>query len=452
MSGGDGEFDLINDDCIEESINDWGLINQNQSSSKINDETLPKRSEKFFDQDGSDAQKLKLEYARDQMYLALLHIRGHHIKQLLVGVWIHSKRKAFIPHAKGSFFKDMGAPHVYKLKKKLQGVWLSEIEAIYLTERGSLVMYAANDQFLEFMENDNLLFNYETLTHLTLAHLQTTAFGLNCELVDKYKVFALLKRLGYSVMEHRALHILLDQCDLPSEPEGKKHLSFFSAIQSFGVSFGTTLRRLYTLLLEKQSHFLTYTLVYKSLALVPTSDFMSFGPPYALDPRYRIIFNVWKPSPHFSKKNPPAPDFQIGILNTSKVAFPDLGSIQGTWAYLDNKRDTECIRKPKETKISKTTDVSNKTKKEMKAQNKAERESRLDPKLRNRNNYLRNRDKLLKQGTTGRSTVFAVVDNGVVNFTTFNETDFRLRYCAKDLNEFETREDHGIVWNERLDV
>lgn len=446
---------------IEEALQDWGSINRqtesvllSQDTFRNNDESLPKRSGKFFDRDGSEVQKLKLDDARDQMYLALRHIRGHHAKQLLVGVWVQSKKKAFIPHAKGSFFKDMGMPHAYKLKKKIQGLWLSEIEAVYLVERGSLVMYLSNDQFLGFIEDDNLLFDYETLTHLTLAHLYALAFNMEPDLLDKYQVFSLLKRLGYSVMECRDYRSQDDVCDLPQETGKENTWSFINRVRFGILNLGTTTRKLCMPLLQNRNHFFDFTLVFQSLRLAPFCiPAEASKPPHIVDPRYRIVFNVWKPTASFSKRNPPRPDFNVGVLNTSKVPFPDIFSIRSSWdqPFFELKNKThEGDKKPVVNhKAKKNLPMS---KKELSLKRKAERDSKLNPIIRNRNNYLRARDMLFKRGSTGRSTVFAIIDNGIVNFTTFNETDFTLSSCTDDLNKLESRKDHGIVWNEKLEI
>ena len=42
-----------------------------------------------------------------------------------------------------------------------------------------------------------------------------------------------------------------------------------------------------------------------------------------------ITFNVWKPSPSFSKKTPPPPDFQLCVVDSSKnTDFLKLPQIQ----------------------------------------------------------------------------------------------------------------------------
>lgn len=467
MSGDEAEIDLRNEEGSEEIIKDWGSINrQNETigfsydGMNHNDESLPKRSEKFFDQDGSEFQTLKLGDAREQMFLALLHIRGHHVKQLLIGVWVQSQRKAFIPHAKGSFFKDMGIAHTYSHKKRLQGAWLSGLEAVYLVERGSLVMYLADDKFLSFIENDTVEFDYGSLVALSLSHLYSVVFNGNSELLDKYKVYALLKRLGYLVMEHSQVNFKDEIKTFPQEHKPEQQSSLRFRLKSFFVCLGTTGRRLGGAFFRPRGHFLNYTLVFKLLSFSSPSNFLEeLKPAAAVDTRYRIVFHVWKPTAGFSKKNPPSPDFRLGILNTSSVVFPDLAVIQKSCEPPSQSKSCE-VRAGKASEMAKVAKTSvheakqkkklSSTKNDIRLQQKAKREAGLNPKLRDRNNYLKAKDKLLKQGSTGRSIIYAIIDNGIVNFTVYNETDFRLGSSAIELDKLERRGEHGIVWNEKL--
>ena len=459
MSRDEESIDLLGEENAEELLQDWGSLNGavnatalHQISSRRNDESLPKRSEKFFDKDGSSVQELSLNSAQEQMYLALLHVRGHHSKQLLVGVWIESRNKAFVPHAKGSFFKDMGVSHAYPRKEKLQGMWLNKVESVYLVERGSLVMFLANVEFMKFMENDAMLFDYDCLTHMTLAHLYSTAFSGDERSSDNYKVFALLKRLGYMVMECRDCDAQCSEPQFPFEIGKKISVSTSALCKPYVVSFGTICRKLCTSFLGHRRHFFDFTLVFQSIAIetMQPSDTKLTEPPYPVDPSYRIVYKAWKPTPHFSKKTPPPADFYLGVLNTSKTGIPSLASIQISWeqAY---KMDLALASKKNQEKGNLNKKVAQGLKKEAKLKARLEREAKLDPRLRNRNHYLRERDQMLKSGSTKTSVVYAIIDDGIVNFAAFNETDFKLR-SSGILDELEMRESHGIIWNEKLEI
>lgn len=446
----------MDDDDIEE-IQDWGSLNkQSQNPSAPNeplpkDEALPKRSTKFFEKDGLHVQTSKLEHARDQMYVALLSTRGHHVKQKLQAVWISGQ--ALVPHAKGGFFRDMGIPYVYPRKKKLQGVWLSAIETIYLVERGSLIIYESSRSFEHFLDNELQVFDFETLRQFSLSHIYSLAFAEPHQL-DRYQVYALLKRLGYLVMGFREPDLRKCAFD-PELPQSSQRLGMLGTF----VSLGTAARRwIDNLPLPKSplsSHFLTYTDVFQSLQITPTDLVPRYSSRLLMKPEYKIVFNVWKPSPAFSKKNPPCPDFQIGVLNTSQVPFPSLSILETAWDHLSMVRSLAKNHKqstPKKMSKKKVSEKSVKppTKKELRSQKRAERESNMDHKLLNRNNYLRARDQLLKMGSTGRSVIYAIIDHGIINFTTFSETHFKLETHVSELNELEPRSLHGIMWNEEL--
>lgn len=448
------------DSLFEDEVQDWSTINRNPLF-KTSDESLPKREGKFFDQDGSKTQQERLEDSRHQMYLALLHIRGHHVKQLMVGVWIPSKNMAIVPHAKGSFFKDIGVAHVYTLKKKLQGMWLSPLEAVYLVERGSLLMYLSNEKFENFIADANPDFNYDSLPKLPLSHLYTLAFSGSPDLVDKYETYALLKRLGYLILE--AKPDLINENEKgensfkKSEKNERTYFHWQRLLSNFISTVSTLIKNLHSALYFGTWNFQNYTLVYHLLQIIPTHKSKHLDGALA-DSRYTIAFDVWKPCPTFSKKTPPIPDYQVGIVNVAHVPFPSISILKAFWGRVRLREDQFRAAQSKTISTKSTKPVLKKStpkfvsKKEERLKKKLERESKLDPKIRKRNEYLSKKDKLLKAGTEGTKVVLAVIDTGVINFSTFNETDFTLssELVMKDLNELEERTNHGIIWNEEI--
>lgn len=427
----------LENELIEE-LKDWSTVNSR-------DESLPKREGKFFDLDGSEVQMDRLEHARAQMYLALLSIRGHHIKQLMVAVWFRGRRKALVPHAKGSFFKDIGVAHTYKSKLKIQGMWLSPLEAVYLVERGSLVMYLADAEFELFLETPDSNYDYSRLFKLPLSHLYSLALGADVDLVDQYETYALLKRLGYLILErpNKEVSQLPDAANFKSLVSSR--LFWSGLILNIALFVKDLLRGIHNLLYHGNTHFFTYTEVYRSLRLIPSSDRSREVP--VLDPRYRIMFDVWKPSPTFSKKTPTVPDFQVGVINTERVPFPSISVIKALWGQVKTYSSTVST-----TKLGKVKPGKFVSKKDERLKKKSERESKLSPEIRKRNEYLTTKDKMFKSGSSGTKVVLAIVDTGVINFSIFNETDFSLSAPSsiEVLNRLETREDHGIIWNEKI--
>lgn len=426
----------------EEGIQDWTTLNKQFASINIHDESLPKRSDKDFDLDGSTVQQSSLDIARQLMFQALDHVRGHHTKQLLVGVWIADKGKTLVPHAKGTFFKDMGTAHVFKNKEKLQGMWLSPIETVYLTERGSLIMYLGNESFQAFLETPEQEFDYDSLLQLSLSHLYSLAFGQLEGLADKYQVYAMMKRLGYIVMEFCQLtsqYESLEKLQAQKETTFQKMLLWFASIGFFSTKpFNYRTR-----------HYFDYTQVYKSMQIIPSySAFETLKTVPLPDPRYTLAFNVWKPTPSFSKKKPPTPEFQVSVVNIAKVPFPSLSAIQSMFNEINFSFEKETPKK-KNTKPKKPQPP---TKRDVRMQRKKEREAKLDPRILERNNYLKLRDAKLKTGSSGRSVVLASIDSGVISFNTLHETEFKLttKLGVKDLSAIYPKESHGTVWNEPL--
>lgn len=435
-----------NADLEEEVLPDWGIINRAsaQNGIDIHGETIPKRSDKYFDQDGSSTQTGKLHESKHQMYLALLSIRGHHIKLLLVAVWIPSKKMALVPHAKGNYFKDIGVAHNFKNKPKMQGMWLTPIETVYLTERGSIITYLASDDFAVFMDSEESEFDYDTLMQLPMSHLYSLALADN-DLLDRYLVYALLKRSGYLIMDFRQYFNQFEHLNDITRPQPRA--SLFAKVRDFFGRLGWFSKSVAKSFHYRCTHYLDYTLIFESLQYLNSySAFDSLLLPPLPDKRYEMTFNVWKPNQAFSKKNPPMPDFQVCVLNIDHVPFPPLSAVQSMWNQLNFSFAPTESSEPTPKKVN--NKKREPTKKELRLQRKKERESKLDTRIIERNKYLKLRDSKLKQGSTGRSIVLAAIDNGIVNFTALNETEFKLtsNVSVSDLNNIMAKPSHGTVW------
>lgn len=449
MSDDEANIKNHDEDNIEEALPDWSLINGKSKNLK-HDEQLPKRSEKYFDHDGSHTQVSDLTRARNQMYDALLCVRGHLLRQNLVAVWIPERKMALIPHAKGGFFKDIGIAHSFRKKKKIQGMWLNPIETVYLTERGSLSTYLSSSEFLRYVENEETDFDYNSLQQLLMSHLYALAFGGDPDLVNKYQVYALLKRLGYIILDFTQYTSQLDQWQEIQKKQPQATL--LSRVQSWLCLLGFFSRSLHKSFHYRHTHYFNYTQVFTSLRLIPSyTAFETLNAPAPPDPQYLLQFNVWKPTPSFSKKLPPLPDFQVAIADIAKASFPSLGAIQSMWNQLNFSFDRPMKQEPKEVPGKKKKAMPP-TKRELKLEKRKAREQKLDPRLVERNNYLKLRDSKLRSGTTGRSVVLATIDNGIITFNSLNETEFSLTspYCTADLNAITEKYLHGIVWNEPI--
>lgn len=449
---------------IDDEIQDWKSLDKLSKSSK-NAPVIPKRGEKDFEPDGTNIQDKLLQESREAMYSAIDGQRSHHIRQKLEAVWISKEQKALVIHARGSFFKDMGNP--VNFGKKIHGVYLNPYETVYLVERGSMIIYLGNEEFEHFLNNDEIEFDYNNLKALNLGHLYSLAFSSQQDMVDKYQVYSYLKRHGYLIREFKHINDK-DQytrynelCKAQKPGIGK----FFSGIVSFllgpkiinkildSAINGFRKIGLLSYPFDHSLHFITkhyfnYRSIFKSLGLVQSySSYGSLKERPVSDSKYSLDFNVWKPTPKFSKKAPPTPDFQICIVNIDKSSFPDLNSILNLFNEINYEFPQERTLPREQLPVKKKKNAPP-TKRELRLQRQKERQDKLDDATKLRNSYLKLRSTKLKFGSSSRSVILATINSGVINFMNLSEGDFSLKndICNKDLEEIYPNKDHGIIF------
>lgn len=431
----DDEVHIKPEDHLEDEPTDWAALNR-----QYKDESLPKRGIKYFEQDGSNVQLSKLEESRQQMYLALAGLRGHHKKSRLEAIWIPEREMAIIIHPRGSFFKDLGFAQNFKHKPGLQALWLSPIEVVYLTERGSCITYLGDSSFDDFMKSDAMTFDVTGLMQMPMAHLYAAVFSVDHKLHAQYQVYALLKRLGYLVRPHEQR--VIQNHDLPQQ------LALGAVVDWLG-SLGFAARKK---LFDPCTRYLSYSEVYESLDIIlSTSSYECLDLLLVCGESYQISFDVWKPSPSFSKKNPPLPAYHVCVADISLVPHPTLREIQSMWNQINFLFNGGSVptNEPTITKSSNKSNVI--TKKERAKERRLARELKLDARIVERNHMLQLRDTILKEGS-GRSIVIAAIDNGIINFTSYREAEFKLTTpsIVEDLNKFAKRERQGLIWTEKL--
>lgn len=431
---------------LAEELPDWGRLNKRFASLNLADETIPKRSEKDFDIDHTGVQSSALAEARKQMFNALDHIRGHHEKQTLVGVWMHPIKQCLVPHAKGNFFSDMGNSQPFPNKPRLQGCWLLAIETVYLVERGSLILYLPSSEFETFLASDELVYDYSNLKQISLSHLYSLAFENSPDMHDKYQVYALLKRLGYLIRPYQ-LSKWPDLFDCQNNEQSL--LAFFQrSITSVGYWFRSRTSREGI----RSLHFLSYTDMFSQLQYISARLDFDDVETSKKDPKYVLHFDVWKPTGNFSKKTATSPDYQVCVVNTLEKGFPSFVDITSLW-QISRMKYTSALP-AKDTKPAKTKKGVSGSKKEMRAEKAAERRRKMDPETLAKQEYNRIRDQKLKNGSSGRSIIIAAIDGGIINFSSLRETDFHLRseISNGDLNILRPQIMHGIVHQEDLKV
>lgn len=448
---------------IEDEVPDWKALGSMKGATSV-----PKRGEKDFEPDGTRTQGTLLQESKDAMYEALEGVRGHHNRQSLQGVWIPEKKKTLVLHPRGNFFKDMGS--AANIGPKVRGLWLDGMESTYLVERGSLAVFLSSQEFIDYLALDQTK-QFDVLSKLvllTLSEVYAYAFsGCNHKDIYQYQVFALLKRNGYLVQKFRRIGMDQSQAysTLYGSPSIKRRilstfdcvLSFFlprriiSLAENFLQRIGFMALPIWNDLHFYTKHYFNYSSIFRSLWMTPSySSFDSLANEINNE-KYVIHFNVWKPSPSFSKKNPPIPNFHVSVVDAESEGVPNPSDIHG----LFNQINYEFLNKNASAKPKVDTSLrdfnkkaSEPSKKEIRLLRQQQRQSKLSPEKKKFVNYNQLRDSKLKLGASGRSVIFAVVQSGVISFINFGEGDFALKgACTEDLSALIPK-DHGIIWND----
>lgn len=444
MSDGSEEDDQIQQENvydIEDEIQDWKFLN--------NKSNIPKRGEKEFEPDGTTIQSSALQISQNAMFNALENIRGHHSKNKLLGVLIPTEEEeegeywCFIEQVRGNYFKDLGKG--YKLGE-IHGMKLNNLETIYLAERGSLIVYLGNKEYLNWLNNPNQqqeqlqqLDKFNIEEKLPVLDLEYLYCLLNIPLA-KYQVYAYLKRLGYILQDYSSSSepiIKTNESNLNNKTNkpnlNKKSNEFISWPREWGILSYPLFHSLHF----KTKHYFNYTDVFKSIKL--NTKPIDYKP---ANNSIDITFNVWKPIPNFSKKNPPIPDFQLCVIDCSKnTQFLTLSQIQSLQIQL-NPTDISNRVVPK---LNNSKAKKMESKKEIRAKQYAERQLKLDKSIQLRNEYFKSRDLLFKNGEN--SIIISIVNNGIINFINLSQGQFNSLELNSRLNEIYPNKPHSIICN-----
>lgn len=248
-------------------------------------QSVPKRGDKDFDQDGSEFQLDALERARRAMYGALAV--GRRVgKDTSVGLWDLAAQVTRVARPRGLHYNTIG--------RVVAGVLtLTVYETVYLAERGSLVV-----------EVDGV--------EISMEQLYQEAAG---DWYDAYQVYASLRRHGYIVM---------DWCE-PAKTEAPADAwTAASAWTAAGKWLQNTTVR-FTQWVSPQT---TYASILRPLQVVRTEH-----PPGNTTSPYTPTFSVWKPGGTFKKKLPRTPDWVLLVVRAD-CPFPTLAQVEGLFSTL----------------------------------------------------------------------------------------------------------------------
>ncbi|OJA15830.1 hypothetical protein AZE42_04025 [Rhizopogon vesiculosus] len=299
---------------------------------------IPKRGEKDFEPvpgGGSGLQAHVLDRSRAAMFDALKADRAISSKSASYGVWYPGISRVHVTVARGIHFSAMGHSAARptptndgstKLQKRLE---LLPEEAIYLIERGSLFCW-------KDIQADLVGLGDVEGAPMSVQQAFAEMVGKEDLTLEKYQVFAYLRRLGYMVTRTDA--------PSPSYPIPPRRLandgvpsSFFRRLTSLLSPFAT---KLFGFLRGTSNwwrplrisrwvhHDKSYGTIFKSLRLMPSGHSVapksSCTMPVVPSSPYKIFYNLYKPSTNFRKTSPPQPDFQIVVVNARTASVPSL--------------------------------------------------------------------------------------------------------------------------------
>lgn len=299
---------------------------------------IPKRGEKDFEPapgGGSGLQVHVLDRARAAMFDALKADRAISSKSASYGIWFPQISRVHVTVAKGIHFSVMGHSEArptsiddgsMKLQKRLE---LLPEEALYLIERGALFCW--KDIQMNFTGLDDI-----EGAPMSVQQAFAEIIGKEDLTLEKYQVFAYLRRLGYVVTR--------TDPPSPSYPvppprlgSNGAPLSFCQRLSSIFSLFTTSVLRFWggsfnwwrPLRISRWMHHdKSYGKVFKSLRVIPAGHSVaphsSRATPVAPSSPYKIFYNMYKPSTNFRKTTPPQPDFQIVVINARTAFVPSL--------------------------------------------------------------------------------------------------------------------------------
>ncbi|KAF7376322.1 tRNA-int-end-N2 domain-containing protein [Mycena sanguinolenta] len=304
---------------------------------------IPRRGEKEFEPHpggGSGLQVHVLERARNAMFDALKATRTISSKAVSYAIWHPDIARAHATVARGVMFTSIGhsvprpvvtADGAQKLHKRLE---LLPEEALYLIERGSMLCWKETTLCLAGVDG------LEEVSGSPMSAQQAFSDMIGTEdlTLERYQVYAYLKRLGYVVTRTAAPNSLYPTpppFDL--SPLNHKSASVFSRIRHTFSTCISKVLRIFTGRFDwwkpfRHSRWLlrdkNYGAVFRALRFIPAGHKVPLLPTKVESPSnpspYHIFYNVYKPVTPFRKSEPCLPDYQIVVVNARTTPMPTL--------------------------------------------------------------------------------------------------------------------------------
>ncbi|KAL5482833.1 SEN54 [Sanghuangporus weigelae] len=326
------------------------------SSTSSSKAIIPKRGDKEFEPTGgsdgggkgTNLQQHKLERVREAMFSALDIERTVSSKVASYAVWCPEASRARILTARGNFLSTMGhnVPRNYgtsaststlsEARKKVErAVELVPEEALYLIERGSLFCWSRLDHEMS-----------EEGTPMSLQQAYAEMIGKEDLTLERYQVYAYLKRLGYTVTRAR-----------PPDPYYStaprySPIAFRNSHSGVLAQIASTILCPFRLLFASNSgridwwrplrsglmhRFLSYSSIFSALRFIPSAYSrprlgMLEGP--AQSSPYEVFFHLYKPTTPYRKTAPSPPDYSVIVVDARKTPIPTFRELCGLFEQL----------------------------------------------------------------------------------------------------------------------
>ncbi|KAJ6500091.1 tRNA-splicing endonuclease subunit sen54 N-term-domain-containing protein [Mycena vitilis] len=304
---------------------------------------IPRRGEKEFEPQpggGSGLQLHVLDRSRNAMFEALRATRTISSKAVSYAIWHPGLARAHTTVARGTLFTSIGhsvprpvvnADGADKLHKRLE---LLPEEALYLIERGTVFCWKETSMDLIGVEGLEDVLG----PPMSVQQAFSEMIGTEDLTLERYQVYAYLKRLGYVVTRATApnsLYPMPPPHDL--SPLNQRNTSVFNRIRYVFTSSISKIFRFITggfnwwkpfrpsrwFLRDKN-----YGFVFRALRFIPAGHSVPLLPTKVECPAqpspYRIFFNVNKPGTPYRKSAPGLPDYQIVVVNARTTPMPTL--------------------------------------------------------------------------------------------------------------------------------
>ncbi|KAL6303916.1 tRNA-splicing endonuclease subunit sen54 N-term-domain-containing protein [Sparassis latifolia] len=311
---------------------------------------IPKRGEKDFEPNvtgGSNLQRHVLDRSRNAMFDALRAAPGISSKSVSHAVWYPDIARAHVTVARGVHFANMGHSVARTstvrdgMKRAQKRLELLPEEALYLVERGAMFCWEASDA--QYADIDAM----EDSESVPMSVQQAFAEMVGREdlTLEKYQVFAYLRRLGYMVMrtkppssDYPTSLPVNTKVQVPTSILGILYYGVRSAISRLTHIFSRAFDWWRPLLFNRWLHHnMDYHSIFKSLRFLPSgfdAPLHVQQPPNTPPSPYEIFYNLYKPSTPFKKTAPPPPDFSVVVVNARTTPMPSLPELTALFDVL----------------------------------------------------------------------------------------------------------------------